>query len=59
MVLQVMANARCVLLYDYAFGLQMLGWAYAVLPCVLKLMAAAALYFLIVRPAQAPGTRPL
>ena len=40
-------------------GLQMLGWAYAVLPCVLKLMAAAALYFLIVRPAQAPGPRPL
>ena len=40
-------------------GLQMLGWAYAVLPCVLKLMAAAALYFLIVRPAQVPGSRPL
>lgn len=34
-------------------GLATLGWAYAVLPCVLKLAAAAALYFLIVRPASA------
>ena len=31
-------------------GLQTLGLAYAVLPCVLKLMAAAALYLLILRP---------
>ena len=30
-------------------GLQMLGLAYAVLPCVLKLAAAAALYGLVVR----------
>ena len=31
-------------------GLQTLGLAYAVLPCVLKLLAAAALYLLILRP---------
>jgi len=33
-------------------GLQTLGLAYAVLPCVLKLLAAAALYVLILRPAR-------
>ena len=37
-------------------GLQTLGWAYAVLPCVLKLAAAGALYFLIVRPPSALRT---
>ena len=31
----------------------MLGWAYALLPCVLKLLAAAGLHFLILRPAPA------
>ncbi|MCZ8092475.1 MAG: MFS transporter [Acidovorax sp.] len=34
-------------------GLQMLGLAYAVLPCVLKLAAAAALYQLVVRRTDA------
>lgn len=34
-------------------GLAMLGWAYALLPCVLKLLAAAGLYALILRPAPA------
>ena len=34
-------------------GLAMLGWAYALLPCVLKLLAAAGLHFLILRPAPA------
>ena len=34
-----------------ADGLQTLGLAYAVLPCVLKLLAAAALYLLLLRPA--------
>ena len=33
-------------------GLQTLGLAYAVLPCMLKLLAAAALYFLFLRPAR-------
>lgn len=33
-------------------GLQTLGWAYAVLPCVLKLLAAGALYGLVLRPAR-------
>ena len=33
-------------------GLQTLGLAYAVLPCVLKLTAAAALYLLILRPSR-------
>ena len=33
-------------------GLQTLGWAYAVLPCVLKLLAAGALFFLVLRPAR-------
>jgi GPH family glycoside/pentoside/hexuronide:cation symporter len=33
-------------------GLQTLGWAYAVLPCVLKLLAAGALYGLVIRPAR-------
>jgi GPH family glycoside/pentoside/hexuronide:cation symporter len=38
-------------------GLQTLGLAYAVLPCLLKLMAAAAvLYALILRPLQATPT---
>jgi Na+/melibiose symporter-like transporter len=32
-------------------GLQALVWAYAVLPCVLKLLAACALYGLVIRPA--------
>ncbi|MBA4112886.1 MAG: MFS transporter [Verminephrobacter sp.] len=36
-----------------AEGLAMLGWAYALLPCVLKLLAAAGLYALILRPAPA------
>ncbi|RQO82645.1 MFS transporter [Acidovorax sp. FJL06] len=35
-----------------AEGLQTLGWAYAVLPCMLKLLAAGALYFLVLRPAH-------
>ena len=34
-------------------GLAMLGWAYALLPCMLKLLAAASLYALILRPAPA------
>ena len=34
-------------------GLALLGWAYALLPCVLKLLAAASLYALILRPAPA------
>ncbi len=33
-------------------GLQTLGWAYAVLPCALKLLAAGALYGLVLRPAR-------
>ncbi|WP_422844563.1 MFS transporter [Acidovorax sp. M2(2025)] len=33
-----------------AQGLQVLAWAYAVLPCALKLLAAAALYGLLLRP---------
>ena len=33
-------------------GLQTLGLAYAVLPCVLKLLAATALYLLFLRPAR-------
>ena len=33
-------------------GLQTLGWAYAVLPCVLKLLAAGALCGLVLRPAR-------
>ena len=33
-------------------GLQTLDWAYAVLPCVLKLLAAGALYGLVLRPAR-------
>ena len=37
-------------------GLQTMGLAYAVLPCLLKLMAAAALYALILRPLQATPT---
>lgn len=41
-----------------AEGLQVLGWAYAVLPCLLKLMAAAALYLLILRPLPV-AARPL
>lgn len=36
-----------------AEGLQTLSWAYAVLPCALKLFAAAALYGLILRPQRA------
>ncbi len=36
-------------------GLRTLGLAYAVLPCALKLMAAAALYLLILRPRTAAG----
>ncbi|MDD2544781.1 MAG: MFS transporter [Burkholderiaceae bacterium] len=39
-------------------GLQALGWAYAVLPCGLKLLAAAALYGLILRR-PVPTDRPL
>ena len=39
-----------------ADGLQTLGLAYAVLPCVLKLLAAAALYGLILRPARSAAT---
>ncbi len=43
-----------------AEGLQTLGLAYAVLPCVLKLLAAAALYVLIVRrPAAQRSPYPL
>ena len=33
-------------------GLHTLGLAYAVLPCALKLLAAAALYWLVLRPAR-------
>ena len=33
-----------------AQGLQRLAWAYAVLPCALKLLAAALLYRLLIRP---------
>lgn len=33
-----------------AAGLQALTWAYAVLPCALKLLAGAALYALVIRP---------
>ena len=33
-------------------GLHTLGLAYAVLPCALKLLAAAALYGLVLRPAR-------
>ena len=40
-------------------GLQTLSMAYAVLPCVLKLAAAAALYFLIVRHSKPAGPRPM
>ena len=36
-----------------AQGLQVLTWAYAVLPCALKLLAAAALYGLLLRPQRA------
>ena len=36
-----------------AEGLAMLGWAYALLPCALKLLAAVSLYALILRPAPA------
>jgi Na+/melibiose symporter-like transporter len=39
-----------------ADGLQTLGLAYAVLPCGLKLLAAAALYWLILRPARSAAT---
>ena len=39
-------------------GLQTLGIAYAVLPCLLKLAAAAALYFLIVRHAKPASLGP-
>ncbi len=34
-------------------GLAVLGWAYALLPCALKLLAAASLYALILRPTPA------
>ena len=37
-------------------SLQTLGLAYAVLPCVLKLLAAAALYWLILRPVRSVAT---
>ena len=33
-----------------AQGLQRLAWAYALLPCALKLLAAALLYRLLIRP---------
>ena len=35
-----------------AWDLHTLGLAYAVLPCALKLLAAAALYWLVLRPAR-------
>mgnify|MGYP000019266799 CR=1 FL=1 len=35
---------------EEAQGLQRLAWAYAVLPCALKLLAAALLYRLLIRP---------
>ena len=44
-----------------AQGLQRLAWAYAVLPCALKLLAAALLYRLLIRPISLlpdPGVAP-
>ncbi len=37
-------------------GLHTLGLAYAVLPCVLKLLAAAALFLLVLRPARSAAS---
>ncbi|PZQ72266.1 MAG: MFS transporter [Variovorax paradoxus] len=42
-----------------AEGLRALGWAYAVLPCVLKLLAAGALWALVIRPGAASSSSPL
>ena len=42
-------------------GLQRLAWAYALLPCALKLLAAALLYRLLIRPISLlpdPGVAP-
>ena len=44
-----------------AQGLQRLAWAYALLPCALKLLAAALLYRLLIRPISLlpePGVAP-
>ena len=42
-----------------AEGLRALGWAYAVLPCLLKLLAAGALWALVIRPRAASSSSPL
>lgn len=42
-----------------AEGLRALGWAYAVLPCLLKLLAAGALWALVIRPRAASPSSPL
>ena len=42
-----------------AEGLRALGWAYAVLPCLLKLLAAGALWTLVIRPRAASSLSPL
>ena len=41
-----------------ALALQPLRWTYALLPCALKLLAAALLYLLCIRPTPAPPATP-